>query len=87
MSREFILTSESEMPKRNPYTPVFAEPQPLTIFLSKAFALGIVIPGIAWFASNFIATSPLLSGIAFRDLAAVGLFNLSGLMVFNTYRR
>jgi hypothetical protein len=75
MSDEFLLTPESRMPLRfrlstGSYT--------LNDILARLLAFGVIVPGIAWVASNYVATSPFLTGFAFRDLSAVGLFGLAG---------
>jgi len=42
-------------------------------------AASVIVPGMVWLASNYLAVSPYLQGFAFRDLSAVGiaLFALS----------
>lgn len=54
--------------------------------LARAFAFGVLLPALAWAASNFVATSPALTGLAFRDLSALGLFLFAGSGYFNLYR-
>lgn len=44
---------------------------------SVFLGFGVILPAIAWAASNYVATpSSFLYGFAFRDLSAFGLFGI-----------
>lgn len=52
---------------------------------TRLAAFGVLVPGLVWLASNYVATSPLLAGFAFRDLSALGLFAVAGSAVAKLY--
>ena len=52
---------------------------------AKFIAFGLLVPAIAWVASNYVATSPYIVGFAFRDLSALGVFALVGASVAKLY--